>query len=511
MAIPIAVSPSVLTPGLYLTVDLLAGTSSPGAGTLRTALIATRSSSGDLTDDTEVRAGSGAASASTAFGAGTVGHLAAKALYNKYPNAVVDFISPAAGAGTATLDLTLTGTTSSNNVIDLDIMGVEFEVAWLAAETADEVRTKIINAIVQRTNVLACTAVSGGSGVVTINSKVLGNVGNDILVKAALRNAQTSTETIAGAATHTALSGGTTDPDLTTALSLLQGKEYHYIVACLSNADVANISTANNLSKIATHIENLDSGLNAKLQQFIVGYTGSLANAIASAPHANSAGNNEWGEILLCINGRSLPGVFGAREAGGRLAAVSVDPAANRIGELLDGAVGSYDIIADRPTAAESESALGAGVSIVSYTAQDAAYLVRAVTTHSQDSAGGDDTRLLDTQNVDAAYIVARDIRDNMPLEFPQAKIATDRTAGDEPLPAGVIEERDIKAWIISRLQFWKRQGVVDAAGLAETLANDELIVQVNATDPTQVDCVVPFKVVQPLAKFGVTAQRQPS
>ena len=113
MSIPKAVSPSVLTPGVYMTVDLLAGVSAPGVGVLRVALLCPKSAAGDLTNDTEVRLGAGEASASTAFGIGAPGHLAAKQLYAEYPQAQVDFVAPAPGSTAADLDVTaLEGNTS---------------------------------------------------------------------------------------------------------------------------------------------------------------------------------------------------------------------------------------------------------------------------------------------------------------------------------------------------------------------------------------------------------------
>jgi phage tail sheath gpL-like len=435
-------------------------------------------------------------------------------LYAKHATATVDFISPAAdgGAATSTRDITLAGAPTANNTIDCRVHGVTFEVTWLVGETSDEVKTKVINAIVQRNSTLAATASSGGASIVTIDSKVDGYIGDDIIISFTLRDGTTGTETInAGTTVTQNLTGGSADPDFTTALSNLEGREYHYILLCLSNTDAANVVGSNNIDKTVTHIDSLNTGLGAKLQQFIVGYTGTLALAIASTVHANSANNKEYGEFLLCISGEGLPGALGGRECGGRLAAVSVDPAANRIGELLDGYTGAFDKIADKPTAAESESALGNGTSLVSYSAQDSELLVRAVTTHSQDTGGGSDTRLLDVQNVDAAYIVSRDIRDNLPLQFPQAKIVADVAEGDDPPPQGVVQPRDIKAWIISRLRFWQDQAVVQQEALDDAIENGTIIVQVNGSDATQVDIVMPFEIVQPLAKFGVTAQRVPS
>ncbi|MEA3225133.1 MAG: hypothetical protein U9Q07_04220 [Planctomycetota bacterium] len=511
MSIPTAVASSTLTPGIYITVDLLAGTASPGTGTLRVALMASKSAAGDLTIDTEVRSIGGEADASTGFGPGTVGHLAAKQIYTLFGEAQVDIIAPTAGATTATLNVTAAGVPTGTQVVDIDLAGRTGEIAWLSGETADQIKQKLIDWIVAKTNDCPATASTGGVGITTIDSKVDGNIGNDILVKAKLRYAQTGTETLTGAVVHTNLAGGTTDPDFTTALSYLVGTEYHYIVQCLSNADAGNVAASNNADKCYTHIYTYNTGLDAKLQQNIVGYTGAYATAQASTVHVNSFNNAEFSEMIECLNGLSLPGEFAGYECGARLAAISLDPAANRIGEIMEGLYGANDKNADKPTPAESEACLGNGVSLVTYNPMDQVMLSRAVTTHSKDSGGGADRRLLDTQNVDAAYIVARDLRTNLPIEFAGAKIQADSQPGDEPPPAGVVEERDIKTYIISRLRFWVTEGVVHRASLNAYIAAGKLIVQVDATDPTQVNMVVPYEIMQPLAKMGLVAQRVPS
>lgn len=510
MAIPTAVGPGQLTPGLYLVVDLLAGAASPNTGTLRVALMGSKSSAGDLTDDTEVRQGAGEPSAQTAFGPGSPAHLAAKLLYDIFPAAVVDFISPVAGAGTATLNVTASGVPTSNNAVLCDVMGREFQVAWLTGETADDIKDKIISAINERTADLACVAVDGGVGIVTINSKVTGNVGNDIKVKFTLQLAATGTEAI-DTNTETPLAGGTTDPDFTNALSALEGEEYAYILPCLSNTDVANVGTQNNASRCIDHINNFNTGLNAKLQQLVAGITTTVAAATASSVDANSFQNDEVGELILCINGRGLPAELAGREVGGWLAGLAVDPSVNRIGEVMNEYIGAVDKITDKPTVAQSETALGNGVSLVSYTAQGLEVLVRPVTTHSQDANGAPDRRLLDCQNVAATYIVARDMRGALPAQFPNAKITKDTEPGDDPPPKGVIEERDIKAFVISRLRFWQAQGVITKDSLDTAIEGDTLIVQVNDQDATQVDIVLPFSIVPPLAKFGVVVQRVPN
>ncbi len=513
MTIPLAVGPGQLTPGLYLVVDLLAGAASPNTGALRVALMGTASAAGDLTPDTELRVGGGEVTAATAFGIGTPAHLGSKLLYLTFPAAVVDFIAPTPGTGVATLDVTFAGVPASGNAVDMDVMGRTFSVGWLAAETADEIRDKVIDAINQRTADLAVTAVSGGVGIVTINSKTLGNEGNDILVQSTLNLAQNGSEAISYTSSPAAtnLVGGLTDPDYTAALATLEGQEYAYILPCLSNTDAGNVATQNNASRAIDHINNFNTGLNAKLEQLVVGITSDIATAIVASPAANGTQNDPTGELILCVAGRGLPAELAGREVGGWLLGLSTDPAVNRIGELMTGYIGAADKIADLPTIAESETALGNGVALVSYNAQGQEVLVRPVTTHSQDSTGAPDRRLLDAQNVAATYIVARDMRGALPAEFPQAKISKDVPAGDDPPPQGVIEERDIKAFIIVRLRFWQNQGVITKDSLDTAINGGTLIVQVNDSDPTQVDIVMPFSIIQPLAKFGVVVQRVPN
>lgn len=506
MSAPLAVSTSTVTPGLYISINLLSGAAAPGGGELRVLLLAPKLSAGDLTVDTEIREGAGPDSAATAFGTGGIGHLAAKIIYLKAPAAQIDFGAPTAGAGTATLALTASGVPTSNNSVEFDIAGREISVEWNASETADTFKARAITAIVGETQVLPVTAVSGGVGIITVNGKGLGNPYNDVLVKASLGATATGTEAIAGAATHTNLAGGTTDADFTTILAAAAGREYAYILCCMSNADTVLAGASSNLARVLTHIGSYNSGLNAKLQQAVVATTSS---SIASTTTAALARNSQVLEFVFGFNCRSLPCEIAARELGGRLYAVGLDPAANRIGEVYDHVYGSATPIADTATTAELESALTSGISILSYNSSGSLYVVRPITNYSTDAAGGADRRLLDVQNVDGTYAVVRDLRSALPIEFAQAKIQPDAEPGDEPPPRGVSEERDIKAFIISRMRSWARQGVILNSFLDEVILDGSLIVEVNETDPSQVDIVVPMKIVPPLAKMGVVAQRR--
>lgn len=516
MTYPVAVGPGTLTPGLYLVIDLLAGAASAGVGTLKAAIIApvwagvSGVGAGDL-GASEVRSGAGAASAAEAFGVGSPGHLAAKRLYAKSPSAQVDFVACTSAGAKAAKTWTFSGAPTQSNVVMCDVAGREWQVPWLSGESNEDIVTKIRASIAERTQDLPAITVAGlDDDELKVESKVGGAIGNDIRCRFYLELDATGTEAI-DIETEEPLTGGTGVPDFATPLAVMAGEEYAFILPVIGNSDVGNVSTKSNLSKTVDHIMGFNSGLNAKLQQAVVGITSSVSAAKAAAAHANGAQNNGVVEMILCINGRGLPCELAGREIGGWLKELPLDAAVNRIGEIFDGYIGASDKVGDKPTEPESEDALGHGVSLISYTAQGLEQLVRPVTAHSQDDFGGADRRLLDVQNVSATYIVARDLRSAIPAEFPKAKVTRDIGAEDDPPPKGVIEERDIRAFVVARLRTWQANGVVTKASLDKAIADGTLIVRVNDSDESQVDLVLPFKIVPPLAKFGMVVQRQPN
>lgn len=508
MALQTAVGPSTLTPGTYLKVNLLSGAGAAGAGALNILLIAPKSAAGTLTVDTEVRAGGGESTASTAYGPGTPGHLAAKQIYAKDPAAQVDFIAPTAGATSATLVATLSGVPAADTAINWTIMGRSIQSLWLNGASAATGGAAAIAAINAKSTDISVTA--SGAAAVTLTFKLTGRIGNDVLVQAVLANAVTGTEAVAGALTPTALAGGTTDFDVTTALASAAGKEYHFICLVTSNFDATSNSATSNPRRVATAIGNFNTGLNAKLQQCIVASTSGQAAAKVGAINLN----NPVFELLNTINGQSLPGEFAGRETGDRSASDKLDPAANRIGEVLDTVFCSYQPVTDNLTLAQSEDALHNGVTPTAYTPNRTPYIVRPITTYSQDASGANDVRCLDVQNVSATYIVARDIRDNLPLAFPNAKLSKNFVStSDPPDIPGITEERDIYSWIADRLIQWTKKGVLDFNTTSAVIAGGDpvlgsLIVQVDPGDATQVDIVIPWLIVKPLAKFSEVFNR---
>lgn len=507
MSFPLAVAPSVRSPGLALVVNLLAGAASPGTAPMRACLLASKGTGvGTITADTQLVTLAGADDAKTLLGAGVPGHLTAKAIFAEYPLALVDLVAPAEPAGdAATQTVTFDDTTpvTVSRTVTVEIAGREIQIVWSAGETDIAAATKLVAAIAAQTNDLPVTAGNGAGSlaVVTITFKQKGTIGNDCLLYLTVADGTGGSVALGGAA----LAGGTTESVLTTALSTIAGREYDIIIPCLSNTDVDAASATSGPGRLKTHIQNLDHGFSAKLQQGVIGATGSLSAT------KTGAAQHDFGpfEYIFCNAARSLPCEFAGAEAGARLRDEAIDPAANRIGTLYRAVLyGARDLVANTLTEAQVEDALQSGVTPVTYTANGEERVSRPITTYFKDTAGNPDDRILDVSRVTGTYAVAKDLRSALPAEFPHAKLSADLPPGDDALPEGVIEVRDVRAFVIARLRFWQQRGVIRRDKLDAAIADGTLIVRVNPSDASQCDIVLPLSIVPPLAKFSVVVQK---
>lgn len=512
MGIPVAVAPSVHSPGLALQVNLLAGQSSPGTGQLKALLMCPKSSAGTITANTELKvAVAGADEVATLLGLGTPGHLAAKRAFEEYGLLSLDVIAPTVSVGaTATGIIEFASSPTSARTVTAKIMGREVVTSWLAGETAIQGAAKLKDAINAQTDELCVTATNPANpddDQVLLTFKVPGPMGNDCKYSVVLTDGAGGTATAAGAklGLGSGATLGTTEPSFATALLTIQGKEYDYILPCVSNADAELGTSSSNPGRVATYINNNDSGFNAKLQQEVVGLSGNGLSAAKTGAAAIMGQGPGISQYIFCNNGQSLPCELGGLELGARVREESADPAANRINMIYRGQFyGAADLSADALTDVQVEDALQSGVTPVTYDASGNERPSRPITTYFKDSAGNPDDRILDTSRVTGTYAVAKDLRIAIPREFEGAKLSKDLLPGDDELPEGVVEERDVKSFVNYRVRFFIARGVVQRAKYEAALADGTFLVRVNPSDPGQCDIVLPLSIVPPLAKFSL-------
>lgn len=509
MTVPLAVDPATKQPALYLTIDLKAGITSPGTSALRCLLIANKATSGGTAVIETVYSGlSGPDQVATLLKEGTPGHLAAVALFTAYPRALVDLVVPDAPAGVAaTATVTFDDTTpiAAAQTVRLRVAGRVVEIAWLVGETDIQAATKLVTAIGKLGKKLPVTAANGGGAlaVVTLTFKQKGTIGNDCLLSVEVSEGSGGDVQISGNMGSTV--AGTTEANLTNVLDLVKGVEYAFYLPCLSNTDAAQASTTSNPGRIKTHFKAINHGASAKLQQAVFAVTSSLTAAKAGAAQHDF----EPFQYVLANAAQSLPCEWAAAEVGERMREEAIDPVVNRCNSTYAAELfGALDPVGDALTDAQIEDALNNGVSPVTYTSSFEPRMSRPITSYFKDDSGNADDRVLDVGGVSGIYAVGRDIRVALPQAFPKAKLSRNLEPGDDELPEGVVEERDVVEFIYSRLRFWVSRGVIQGPALAAALADGTLLARVNPSDETQCDVVIPAKVVRILAKFGVVLQK---
>lgn len=495
--IPLAVAPSVRSPGLGLTVDLKAGVPSPGTGALRALIMGSASGAGTATDDILYQAVAGEDALGVLAGPGTPAHLAGKRLWEEYPLALVDFISPPDPGGTAaSATVTFGGSTpTTNQTVVVVVAGREVTYTWAAGVTATNAAVAFDALVDSLTNDLPVSA-TNSTGVVTLTFKLTGPIGNDCLLR--VKSVSAGVGTVVASAAN--LGSGATEPDFSDSLDAVKLNEYHLIVPCVSNADAAAASATSNIGRIKTHIDAYDTGMGARLQQCVVGHTG--------APAATKTGtgqhNYEYIQYVAARGFASLPCELAGAEAGARLRDEAVDPAVNRIQKNYQATLyPSHDLPTNAYTAVESEDLLQTGVTPVTYDTSGNPRPDRPVTSYHKDGSGNPDDRVTDVSRASGVIAVARDLRVFLPSEFQGAKIVESFEEGDDA-PDGVIEIREVKEAIEGRMDFWIKRGVVTGAAWKAAVADGSFICRINPSDETQVDLYVPTKIVRPLAKFSL-------
>lgn len=496
-----AVASNVKTPGFYLTINLLGPAQNPGLATLRALIMAPKSSAGNITANTEVRQCFGPDDVATALGAGTPGHLASKRFFQRYPLGSLDVIAPTASAGAvATGTQTFTGPATENSTIRFRIHGRQIDVAWLNGEAATTFVTRAVATINQQAADLFVTASDATGGSILFTAKVAGPWGNDVRLWAGIIEGGGG---IAVTVNPTNASGGTTEPSFATALTTVSTREYRRIIPCISNADAADTSSSSNAERLGNHINTFETGAAALLQVGVVGVTGSTSNAKAGAIDRN----NEAMQYVLGRSWDDLPCELAAAEAGDALRWATVRANYNRIGNTHE-LYGPRDVVANKLSATEIEDLLNNGVTPLDIDSLTGVpFLVAPITTHST-SSGAPDYRAFHLSDTDAMYSVFGDLRTAVPTQFKNSSISPDLPAGADPLPANVVERRDVEAFIISRLRGQARGGVLQGAALDQSVQAGELQVTIDELDESQVNIFVPTKIIKPLAKFGMYASK---
>ncbi|MCF6246920.1 MAG: phage tail sheath subtilisin-like domain-containing protein [Desulfobacula sp.] len=396
-------------------------------------------------------------------GYGSQVHLMARAMIKANPYVALtlvgvdDNVAGVAATGTSQIDIDAVAAGTVRQYI-----GNEFaEIAVAKGDVKADIAAALKAAIDAKPDLPVTAAVV--TDTITLTAKNKGVVGDDIhLSLIAANNCVT--------ATITAMTGGSGDPDIATALAAVFGKQYHKIVVPYGDSTT--------LTALRDHIDAISGPMEQRPSVGVYALTGALAAATTLAGTLNS------GRLLGAYlrNTRSLPMELAAAMAG--IMAWEEDPA-RPLNTLAIKGIHAPDI-EDRLSRTEQETCLNNGVTPFEVGPGEKVQVVRAISTYTKDGQGIDDVSLLDITTITTLDYVRKACRERISLRFPREKLSSKTP-------------KKVRSELLDVLLKLEDLEIVE-----EVMANkDGLVVERDLQEANRLDAKIPADVVNGLHVFA--------
>lgn len=395
------------------------------------------------------------------------------------------------GAGVAaTGSVTVTASSVEAGTISLYVGGKRIPVAVSDADTDTEIAAAIVAAINADTELPVTAAVDGSDDAkANITFKHKGTVGNSFDIRTNFSGVSAGEVLPTGVSLVTVqLTGGTTDPLLTSAWAVMPDEIFHYIV--IPYTDTTNLDAADTeMQSRWSATRMLDGHIFA-----------STRGSVSTVGTFGNARNNEHMSVLDGINNSPTPPMLWAAAAAGRVASeASIDPATPFNGLELIGILAPPQ--ANRRTQSERNSLLFDGIA-TTYVGQDGkVYLERLITTYQTSSVGLPDGTWLDANTPFTLSRIKQEHRNHFSNRFPRAKLADD--GATTIAGSNVITPNGIKAEFVAKAQEHQAKGWIE--NIAEFISS--IVVARDESDPTRVNVVMYPDLVNQLHVVGVSIQ----
>lgn len=398
-----------------------------------------------------------------------------------------------AGTGVAAAgSLTVTGPATAAGTLNLYIGAQRVQVAVAANDSATTIAAAISSAINADTTLPVTSAVDGTTVTkVNVTARHKGTLGNAIKLQLNYRGSAGGELTPAGVAVAiVAMSGGATDPTLTTALANMGDEEYDFIV--MPYTDSAS------LDALKTTMNDTTGRWAYNRQIYGHVYT-AKSDTFANLVTLGTARNDQHASIAGYETGvPNTPWEYAAAYGARNAVFISADPARpTQTGELvgiLPAPAGSRFIMTER------QSLLNSGIA-TSFYGGGAVRVERAITTYQKNAWNQADPSYLDSETMHTLAYVIRRLRYNVTQKYSRHKLANDGTrfgAGQ-----AIVTPSVVRGEILSEYAAMEELGIVENA---KAFAKN-LIVERNATDPNRLDVLYPPDLVNQLRVFAVLAQ----
>lgn len=348
-----------------------------------------------------------------------------------------------------------------------------------AGDSATTIGASIVSAM-NANPALICSG-SNSSGTVTITYKHKGLVG-DYFPMAVNFGGVLAGQTMPSGVTVaiTQMSGGASDPSLTTALAALPNKMFNYWVNPYQSS-----------GQLSALVAAVAANWNALVMND--GYIfGAAAGTVSALVTLGNSQNSQFQTILDAGKNSQSPSYLWAAAMAGQVAmSASNDPARPFTTLPLVGILAEPS--ANRRTLADRNTLLYDGIATHTVAPDGTVLLERVITTYQVNGFNVPDGVYLDITTPLTLSYLRLNLRQRITSKFSRMKLANDGTrygAGQN-----IVTPKIIKSEVIAWASQMNKAGLVDDL---EDFANN-LIVERNQNDPTRVDIQLSPKLVSPL------------
>lgn len=467
---------SLRKPGAYSEIDNSRAVRGPQSVTYRRLLIGQKLAGGTAPAEVLVRVTSGP-QADTLFGAGSMlsGMVRAALAQDSFTELMVMPVADNVAGVAATGTLAFTGPATASGTVSLMIAGRRVDVGVTSGDAATAIATAAAAAINAAAD-MPVTA-SATTGTVTVTSRHKGEAGNTIDLRV---NYYAGQALPAGVAlVITAMSGGTGNPDLSSALAALGDEWFQtWAIPYTDAATLADVK-AELASRFAWDREiEAHAFAAARGSQGTLGTLGDSHNS----PHLG----------IVMANNEPMPAYEKAAETMAIAAFfAAIDPA--RPIQNLPYKWCLAPVAADLFTNEERNLLLFDGIATTKVDATGQMLVERLITTYKTNAAGGSDISYLDCETLFTLMFIRHDWRDYILRKYPRHKLANDGTRYGIGQP--VVTPVVMKAEAIAKFREWEQIGLVE--NIDDFKAN--LIAERNISDPNRLDVLMPPDLVNQL------------
>ena len=399
-------------------------------------------------------------------------------------------IKSSSGAA-AKATVTLSGTATEAGTFTIYIGGERVQFAVTAGMTHTEAATALVAAITGATDRLPVTA-SASEAIVTVTAKFKGALGNDIKLEMNRLGVANGQKTPAGLTVDCgAMSTGSGDPELASALAALGDEPFEFI--CAPWTDDTSLNAWQEFMSDA-------SGRWSYLKQTYGHVYTALRGTVSELVTAGKKRNDQHTTIVGVEKDIANPSWVVAAAFTARTAVfISADPARpTQTGQLL-GLMPSAP--SDRYDITERNTLLSNGIATMTTGAGGVLMIERAVTTYQTNAYGAPDNSYLDSETLHQSAYVLNALKIAITSKFGRHKLASDGTKFGPG--QAIVTPKVIKAELIAQYDKLEYKGIVENSKMFAKV----LIVERDVDNVNRINVMLPPDYVNQLRIFALLNQ----